>query len=120
MAKHLGGETVAAGFYADMAEWSVETFSGAGGVLPGDATRVYRQVPAIVLLMAAPLLGIYFWANGIDWTTTDPDHLDAVEKFLVKDLAPHVSAFDLPHNLLAEIPGDKIVALYRAAASTGA
>ena len=60
MAKHLGGETVGAGFYMDVAEWSVETFSGAGGVLPGNATRVYRSVPTIVLLLAAPLLGAAF------------------------------------------------------------
>ena len=60
MAKHLGGETVSAGFYMDVAEWSVETFSGAGGVLPGNATRVYRSVPTIVLLLAAPLLGAAF------------------------------------------------------------
>ena len=60
MAKHLGGETVTAGFYMDVAEWSVETFSGDGGVLPGDASRVYRHVPTIVLLLAAPLLGAAF------------------------------------------------------------
>ncbi|GAA1782133.1 polyamine ABC transporter substrate-binding protein [Agromyces lapidis] len=39
------------------------------------------------------LTGLYFWANGIPWTTTDPEHLDAAEEFLV-DLAPHISAFD--------------------------
>ncbi|WP_309065597.1 polyamine ABC transporter substrate-binding protein [Microbacterium sp.] len=42
----------------------------------------------------AELTGLYFWANGIDWTTTDAEHLDACEKFLVEELAPHVSAFD--------------------------
>jgi hypothetical protein len=60
MAKHLGGETVGAGFYMDVAEWGVETFSGAGGVLPGGPTRVYRQVPTMVLLVAAPVLGATF------------------------------------------------------------
>jgi len=39
------------------------------------------------------LTGLYFWANGIPWTTTDPDDLAAAEAFLV-DLAPHISAFD--------------------------
>ncbi|UOQ89146.1 spermidine/putrescine ABC transporter substrate-binding protein [Agromyces endophyticus] len=38
--------------------------------------------------------GLYFWANGIDWTTTDPAELDAAEEYLVNTLAPHVSAFD--------------------------
>lgn len=42
----------------------------------------------------AELTGLYFWANGIDWNTTDPAHLDAAEEFLVKTLAPHVAAFD--------------------------
>lgn len=42
----------------------------------------------------AELTGLYFWANGIPWTTTDPADLDAAEDFLVNTLAPHVSAFD--------------------------
>lgn len=42
----------------------------------------------------AELTGLYFWANGIDWNTTDPDDLDAAEAFLVNELAPHISAFD--------------------------
>ncbi len=40
------------------------------------------------------LTGIYFWANGIDWTTEDPADLDACEAFIVDELAPHVKAFD--------------------------
>ena len=42
----------------------------------------------------AEVLGLYFWANGIDWTTTDTADLDACEDFLVNSMAPHVSAFD--------------------------
>jgi spermidine/putrescine transport system substrate-binding protein len=40
------------------------------------------------------LTGIYFWANGIDWATTDPAHLDACEEFIVNELAPHIKAYD--------------------------
>jgi spermidine/putrescine transport system substrate-binding protein len=40
------------------------------------------------------LCGIYFWANGIDWTTEDPADLDACEAFLVDEFAQHVKAFD--------------------------
>ena len=40
------------------------------------------------------LAGLYFWANGIDWTTEDPADLDAYEAFMVNQLAPHVKAFD--------------------------
>ena len=60
MAKHLGGETVAAGFYMNVAEWNVETYSGNGGVLPGNADVVYRSVPVVVLLIAVLLLGAAF------------------------------------------------------------
>ncbi|MEO7131043.1 MAG: spermidine/putrescine ABC transporter substrate-binding protein [Dermatophilaceae bacterium] len=42
----------------------------------------------------APLSGIYYWSNGIDWNTTDTAQLDACEKFIVSELAPHVAAFD--------------------------
>ena len=47
-------------------------------------------------LLDAPneLAGLYFWANGIDWNTEDPANLDAFEKFMVDQLAPHVKAFD--------------------------
>ena len=40
------------------------------------------------------LTGLYFWANGIDWNTTEEEHLDAAEEYLVNTLAPHVKAFD--------------------------
>ena len=40
------------------------------------------------------ILGIYFWANGIDWNTTDEADLDAAEDFLVNEFAPHIKAFD--------------------------
>ena len=37
---------------------------------------------------------MYFWANGIDWTTEDTADLDAYEDFMVNQLAPHVKTFD--------------------------
>ena len=40
------------------------------------------------------LCGIYFWANGIDWTTEDQADLDACQEFIVNELAPHIKAFD--------------------------
>ena len=47
-------------------------------------------------LLDAPneVYGVYFWANGIDWTTTDTADLDACEAFTRRQLAPHVKAFD--------------------------
>ena len=43
---------------------------------------------------ATELCGVYFWANGIDWTTTDPAQLSACEDFMVNQLAQHIKAFD--------------------------
>lgn len=59
-----------------------------------DAAQNEASGKTSVLDDPAPLGGIYYWANGIDWNTTDPADLDACEKFLVDELAPHISAFD--------------------------
>lgn len=40
------------------------------------------------------LAGIYFWANGIDWTTEKAEDLDACAKFMVNEFAQHIKAFD--------------------------
>ena len=40
------------------------------------------------------LTGIWFWANGIDWTTTETADLDACEDYIVNTLAPHIKAYD--------------------------
>lgn len=40
------------------------------------------------------LTGMYFWANGIDWNTTDEADLAAAEELIVNTLAPNISAFD--------------------------
>lgn len=42
----------------------------------------------------AEVTGIYYWANGIDWNTTDQAEIDACEDFIVNTLAPNISAFD--------------------------
>ena len=47
-----------------------------------------------VLDTAPNLCGVYFWANGINWTTEKTDELDACEKFIVEQLAPNLKAFD--------------------------
>ena len=47
-----------------------------------------------VLDAPGDLAGIYFWANGIDWTTEEQADLDACGQFIVNDLAPHLKAFD--------------------------
>lgn len=49
-----------------------------------------------VSVLDAPneLSGLYFWANGIDWTTEETADLDAYEAFVVDQLAPHVKTFE--------------------------
>ena len=47
-----------------------------------------------VLDAPGDLTGIYFWANGINWTTEDTADLDACEDYIVNNLAPHIKAFD--------------------------
>ena len=47
-----------------------------------------------ILDPAPNLCGMYFWANGIDWNTTDEADLAACEDFLVNEFAPHIKAFD--------------------------
>ena len=39
------------------------------------------------------VMGVYFWSQGIDWTTTSSKDLDAYEKWTL-EMAPHVKAFD--------------------------
>ena len=38
-------------------------------------------------------VGLWLWANDINWMTEDTDELDQCEEFLVNELAPHVKAF---------------------------
>jgi spermidine/putrescine transport system substrate-binding protein len=47
-----------------------------------------------ILDTAPNLTGMYFWANGMDWTTTDEGELRACEDFLVNEFAQHIKAFD--------------------------
>jgi spermidine/putrescine transport system substrate-binding protein len=56
-----------------------------------------------VLDTAPNVAGMYFWANGINWTTERTEDLDACEAFLVDQFASHIKAFDsYPSTKLAE------------------
>lgn len=59
-----------------------------------DAAKNEASGRTSVLDDPVEITGIYYWANGIDWDTTDPAHIDAAEKFLLEELAPHIAAFD--------------------------
>ena len=47
-----------------------------------------------ILDTAPNLCGMYFWANGKDWNTTDEADLKDCEDFLVGEFAQHIKAFD--------------------------
>lgn len=59
-----------------------------------DAAANEASGSTLVLDDPAEITGIYFWANGIDWMTTDEAELQAAEDYLVNELAPHITAFD--------------------------
>ncbi len=39
------------------------------------------------------VVGLWLWANDLNWMTEDTAELDACEEFLLNELAPHVKAF---------------------------
>lgn len=47
-----------------------------------------------ILDTAPNLCGMFFWANGMDWNTTDENELKQCEDFLVNKFAQHIKAFD--------------------------
>lgn len=59
-----------------------------------DAAKNEASGKTSVLDDPVEITGIYYWANGVDWDTTDPAEIDAAEKFLLEELAPHIAAFD--------------------------
>lgn len=59
-----------------------------------DAAQKEASGKTSVLDDPAEITGMYYWANGIDWNTTDDAEIDKCEDFIVNTLAPHISAFD--------------------------
>ena len=56
-----------------------------------------------VLDSANNVTGMYYWANGINWTTEETADIDACEVFLVDEYASHIKAFDsYPSTKIAE------------------
>lgn len=56
---NTGGHTVQAGTYWNLANGS-RVQMAQEGVLPGDGNTRYLKAPVVVMLMAAPLLGLVF------------------------------------------------------------
>ncbi|MFT4229954.1 MAG: spermidine/putrescine ABC transporter substrate-binding protein [Microbacterium sp.] len=59
-----------------------------------DAAQNEASGKTSVLDDPAEITGLYYWANGIDWNTTDDAEIDGAEDFIVNTLAPHIAAFD--------------------------
>lgn len=56
-----------------------------------------------ILDSSSNLMGMYFWANGIDWTTEKTEDYDACETFLVDKFASHLKGFDsYPSTAIAQ------------------
>jgi spermidine/putrescine transport system substrate-binding protein len=68
-----------------------------------DATKGEGSGRTAWLDSSPNVVGPYFWANGINWNTEDTADLDACEKYLVEEIAPHIKGFDsYPSTALAE------------------
>ncbi len=61
MTRHQGGDHVKAGFYFNLDSWALSTISGKdGGRLEGTDSAHYRRIPALGMLLFAPLMGAAF------------------------------------------------------------
>jgi hypothetical protein len=59
MTRYHGNQIVDPGIYLNLRELSFKSLDDTGR-LPGGEEAVYRQVPALVLLVAAPLIGLVY------------------------------------------------------------
>ena len=59
MTRYHGNEIVDAGIYLNVRELAFKSLDEEGR-LPGDAAAVWRRVPAMVLLVVAPVVGLLF------------------------------------------------------------
>jgi hypothetical protein len=57
MMTRRGGERVKGGFYWNLRSWTLTTVPKGGAVLPGERDRGYVKVPALLLLVLAPVMG---------------------------------------------------------------
>lgn len=60
MTTYTGTQPVKAGYYFNAREWTLAAIEATTGVLPGDATVKYVRVPALAMLVLAPIMGLVF------------------------------------------------------------
>ena len=68
---------------------NIKTWGDFGDVAQGEASGATSVLDA-----PGDITAIYFWANGIDWATTEKKYLDEAEDYVVNKLAPHIKAYD--------------------------
>jgi hypothetical protein len=57
MSRYHGGSQVGAGFYWNVAAWTIETIGKEGDLLPGGAEHRYVKLPMLLVLALAPMMG---------------------------------------------------------------
>jgi hypothetical protein len=57
MAQRIGGTAAKSGFYWNLGKWEMTMVPKQGGILPGDGSEKYLNVPVIGLLFLAPMMG---------------------------------------------------------------
>ena len=60
MAINRGGDTVKGGYYWNPEKWDATFVEGPAGELPGSSSEMYRGIPTLLLLVAAPVMGALF------------------------------------------------------------
>jgi hypothetical protein len=60
MATKRGGDTVTGGYYWNLRKWDATFVEGPDGELPGSSNEIYRGLPTLGLLLAAPIMGALF------------------------------------------------------------
>jgi hypothetical protein len=60
MASNHGGDAVKGGYYWNLQKWDATFVEGPAGELPGSSNEIYRRIPTLALLFAAPIMGALF------------------------------------------------------------
>lgn len=57
LVKYTGGTKVGGGFYWNVGEWHAQVVPAEGGTLEGGVAARYMRIPALLVLVLAPIMG---------------------------------------------------------------
>lgn len=60
MSGYYGGKVVREGVYLNRSTWKLESIAEEGGILPGNKQMRYSRLPAPVLMVFVPLMGLFY------------------------------------------------------------